>query len=112
MTNKTVDELTPKELKKLLDKKEKTPIKVGYLKCDMYSIRHGRCVDSDLCTKEGRDNIVEKIRSEFKIDINKGQKFLCYIDSDDDIIWREEIGGSIYSEDWVEKYLEKIEEIK
>lgn len=123
---KTLDEMTPAELRKLADKKEELypdkPVKEGFLKHDLYYCRDGWDTFDPgeyaywVMTKKVRDEAIKKFADSFGITLSRGTRFECYTDCDGDYEMWYDCGGKRGRSlrvkeadgDWAKEHLEKI----
>lgn len=106
---KSLEEMTPQELRELADKKEEDkykPVKQAELKHDLYYVKENMACDW-LVTSERKDEIINDM---FTL-VLKGTEFECYtIDGIDN--WYDIDGFDIDKPaDWVEEHLENIRNI-
>lgn len=114
------DYMTPQELRELADKKEiiSKIRKIGFLKEDIYEFDF-RGLDyedcefgyDNLCTLKQKDEMINYFLKSFKVVIQKGTKFNCYIDKQEE--WYDDVnyGIEMKSKEWAEKHLENIQEV-
>lgn len=117
------NQMTPKELRELANKKEKEdkPIKFGYLKCDLYAfqstvgyngIHFYKMKNVEfLQSKEQKDELIKEFASRFIKVVSKGDRFECYLDDNIETWWSEFGDVESMDSEWAEKYLENITKI-
>lgn len=116
---KTLDQMTPDELRALANQKEKEDsnkiVKVGYLKEDLYHFIKTGLLDvlnrTDwFLSKNKVEKIFLEIKSHFEIILKAGSKFDCYLEEGEES-WYDSSNAGVecMSAKWATKYLENIE---